>query len=1261
MSKRPSDTSMGNSDMKKRKRLSLSIAQKVKLLEKLDSGVSVKRLTEEYGVGTTTIYDLKKQKDKLLKFYSESDEQKLMKNRKTLHKGKNEELERVLMKWIRQRRSERIPLNGMVIMKQAKIYHDELKIEGNCEYSAGWLTKFKKRHGIKSFDSTQQVHSETSEDSEVEVTIEGNVAQVRTTPVIQEEPSRAENLLAVKFLMSALESMCQEIAKSKAEVACIAVYEKDIFVVGTEGGKSFIGNRKDFQTDFVKYCVTEEKKAAQKRGNKSLPSVTPTAMDNQDDTEKIRKSVEDLFCTLYGKAVGKPAPIPVPYEKIFEDPAAVAIHGLPDGVCFNHPSKYDTTALKKILEQKSKMIFTIKRPFLNTTIQHVETKQPTGKENVHMPPDSFVAVQVKTEPYDDNQPSTSVEPILIKAEAEDPDYYRYSVQVETKQSTGKENAHMPPDSFVTAQVKTEPHDDNQPSTSIPIKAEVEDPDYYKYSVQGTSIEPFLIKTEVEDPDYYRYIIQGGELRNEAHVASDETEGEFTADDSTQQEHSETSEDSEVEVTIEDDYYFPPNNQPKNTVQTMDAGQKSREFNFDAGQWNARITDLRKQVEELFERKYAQATLATGSVVIPYPLFQSNSEDLCVDGLPEGIPFRRPSNYGIPSLERILQAKDRIKFVIKSMATKCRKIDAECRRFQETWTENYFFLQHFGKPVCLICNESVAVNKEFNIKRHYETKHAKFKELSGQARVDEVWRLKESLEKQSSFFTKKNVEMKRNIHASYAVSKLIAEKMKPFTDGDFVKECLMAVVDIVCPENKSLFSAVNLSQRTVTRRIEEMSADIKSSLKVNCENFQFFSIALVESTDLKDSAQLAVFVRGIRSSFDIVEEFVKLIPLKDTVTGTDIFEVLKKMMADMKLDLSKLVGITTDGAPAMALKREGTIALLQRHMNDLGISHNVNTNHCIIHQEALCAKSPILKSAMDIVVKAVHLILSHGLNHHQFQQLLLEAHAEYGDLAYFCNVCWLSRGTMLEKVFALHEEVATFLENNHEDASHFRDPDWLSGLAFLVDVTSHLNNLNLQLQGKNQLVHEMYAHVVAFEAKLRLWESQFKKSNFAHFPNLQRCKPTDLDTFVTVLHDLKNEFSSRFADFCLHGSDFKLFATPFSVNVETVPEIFQIELIEMQCSDQLKSKFNADDVSLIDFYKKYLLPYGNYKNLVEHAKKMASLFGSTYVCEQLFSKMKYVKNHLRTNMTNGHLNDILLLASTTISPNIEMLSKNKVSH
>ncbi|XP_027560742.1 general transcription factor II-I-like, partial [Neopelma chrysocephalum] len=116
----------------------------------------------------------------------------------------------------------------------------------------------------------------------------------------------------------------------------------------------------------------------------------------------------------------------------------------------------------------------------------------------------------------------------------------------------------------------------------------------------------------------------------------------------------------------DDDYLPSRKRRKRTKSTNEAGNTERrkvgEFNFE--KWNARITDLRKQVEEVFEKKYAEAIKAKGRVSIPYALFQSTTEDLQVEGLPEGVPFRRPSTYGIPRLERILLAKEKIKFVIK---------------------------------------------------------------------------------------------------------------------------------------------------------------------------------------------------------------------------------------------------------------------------------------------------------------------------------------------------------------------------------------------------------------------------------------------------------------------------------------------------------------------------------------------------------------------------------------------------------------------
>ncbi|XP_002941410.1 jerky protein homolog [Xenopus tropicalis] len=132
----------------KRKRVSLSIKDKVTLLQDLENGASVKSLCDKYGIGTSTIYDLKKQKDKLLTFYSNSDAPDLMADRKTLHQAKNVSVDKVLMEWIRQRRRENFPLSRSLIMAQAKKFHVLLNISTPCEYSSGWYGKFKKRNGL---------------------------------------------------------------------------------------------------------------------------------------------------------------------------------------------------------------------------------------------------------------------------------------------------------------------------------------------------------------------------------------------------------------------------------------------------------------------------------------------------------------------------------------------------------------------------------------------------------------------------------------------------------------------------------------------------------------------------------------------------------------------------------------------------------------------------------------------------------------------------------------------------------------------------------------------------------------------------------------------------------------------------------------------------------------------------------------------------------------------------------------------------------
>eukprot|EP00795_Rhopilema_esculentum_P009777 gene9777-biopygen2745 len=68
--------------------------------------------------------------------------------------------------------------------------------------------------------------------------------------------------------------------------------------------------------------------------------------------------------------------------------------------------------------------------------------------------------------------------------------------------------------------------------------------------------------------------------------------------------------------------------------------------------------------------------------------------------------------------------------------------------------------------------------------------------------------------------------------------------------------------------------------------------------------------------------------------------------------------------------------------------------------------------------------------------------------------------------------------------------------------------------------------------------------------------------------------------------------------------------------------------------------------------------GSYQGLVQHAKKMCCMFGSTsLLCESLFSKMKHAKSRLRSRMTDQHLEGNLRLPTSTILPNIEKLAKD----
>ena len=100
----------------------------------------------------------------------------------------------------------------------------------------------------------------------------------------------------------------------------------------------------------------------------------------------------------------------------------------------------------------------------------------------------------------------------------------------------------------------------------------------------------------------------------------------------------------------------------------------------------------------------------------------------------------------------------------------------------------------------------------------------------------------------------------------------------------------------------------------------------------------------------------------------------------------------------------------------------------------------------------------------------------------------------------------------------------------------------------------------------------------------------------------------------------------------------------------------MELVELQCSDELKSNFHVQGLLLLDFYKKYL-ECKQYPNLSNYAENMASMLGSAHVCEQLFLSIKVTKSKLRTKLSDGHLQDVLL-TSFNLTRDHNILSSQK---
>ena len=168
------------------------------------------------------------------------------------------------------------------------------------------------------------------------------------------------------------------------------------------------------------------------------------------------------------------------------------------------------------------------------------------------------------------------------------------------------------------------------------------------------------------------------------------------------------------------------------------------------------------------------------------------------------------------------------------------------------------------------------------------------------------------------------------------------------------------------------------------------------------------------------------------------------------------------------------------------------------------------------------------------------------------------------------------------VLAIRKEIPEFLNkfvlsDTTELEEEIQSPEFLKQLAFLTDMTNHLNTLNLSLQGRNQVVSDMVGIVNGFRNKLKIFKRSLENNELTHFPCcLQLAAEKDQETidfsdFSSYIQEIIEEFNTRFKETETLKSSVQLYMNPLGATIEEQEPHLQLELCDLQADTFLQTR------------------------------------------------------------------------------------------
>ncbi|XP_067133148.1 zinc finger BED domain-containing protein 5-like [Centruroides vittatus] len=278
--------------------------------------------------------------------------------------------------------------------------------------------------------------------------------------------------------------------------------------------------------------------------------------------------------------------------------------------------------------------------------------------------------------------------------------------------------------------------------------------------------------------------------------------------------------------------------------------------------------------------------------------------------------------------------------------------------------------------------------------------------------------------------------------------------------------------------------------------------------------------------------------------------------------------------------TKCIAVRRDGAKAITGKNSGLMKILRDRLIP-----RAEWTHCFFHRHALVTKNmpENLNQILREAVKLVNFIKSRPLLNRLFAKL--------------CDEMGENKKSLLFHTEDKQMLFSLFLQNN----------ECMLLLAYLADVFSHLNELNVNLQGHDKNILLVTDKVHTFIKKLDIWIIRLQSKNLDTFPLTSDYIEKNLNEQDTIIHnsldcmkmhlrELKTQLTAYFPE---DKNDFskRWVLNPFSENVVAAAKLSvetHDQLIEMSADKTLQLQFTSKDLNTFWLARRH--EYGSIENI-----------------------------------------------------------------